>query len=123
MHTKDNVLALRLGIGSVILALSVALTSGFAAAKSDNGQGDGDGPPANVTQCQTMWQQLGFKNQGQCVASFNHENEGNGYGGHGYGGEGHHKHHHFDFPFNIGAFESWVAQFFTQNSQGQNNQG
>lgn len=52
-------------------------TAGFAAAQPD--PPNTNGTPTAVAFCKANWQQLGFKNQGQCVAAYQ-RSIGHGYG-------------------------------------------
>lgn len=78
--------------GAVVATTTVVGGAGIAAAQSfhhfDFGHHHKDNP-AIVRFCKEHYKDLGFKNVGQCVSSFQH-NHGHGYG---YGGKHHHHHH------------------------------
>ena len=78
--TRKFVFGNKLMLGGVTVAASAIVgTAGLAAAQATNNSASPT--PAAVAKCKQDFKQLGFKNVGQCVSSFEHQL-------HGYGGNG-----------------------------------
>jgi hypothetical protein len=75
----------KLAVGLVAAAMTAVVgTAGLSAVYA---HGDHPTPPATKEECKNGgWEELGFKNQGECVSAWNHNNPPGGGNGGGYGG-------------------------------------